>query len=413
MREHSSVRTVEWEKKLSKYSSATETVTDEYEDVYLRRSEPVSTVPVAPGVYAHPTGYYVEAIERTHGMAYGSRWGWQYLPPLNDAIVGLTINVSLVDISNEINEAIVAAGNADVNWGETFGELGSLVAKWTRGSKALRDVSIDLSRGQFRKAAYTAAKHTFGSEGRKKAKEFLKGLNKSRKRLIGSSDAHLPTAGKNALKEAADIHLLILFGIMPLVEDVEYAATEFSAKNAQNLRIGGTIVGSSYNSENETSDDQYYDPYGGRYELKINRRLLRRVKLRYVVDRDSFLYKLNSFGLANPFKTAYDLIPMSFVFDRFLNLGNYLGSLTSTSGLRFTDGYASIVHEATPTFGKKLQDAWLGRTLVQFQTSTNFAFERRKVTSDHARVPRITLGGAQCSTEEGFTALSLGLQRLL
>lgn len=55
--------------------------------------------------------------------------------------------------------------------------------------------------------------------------------------------------------------------------------------------------------------------------------------------------ELNTFtqlGIDNPMEVAWEIIPFSFVADWFLPVGEYLRSLTATSGLVFVHGYKSI-----------------------------------------------------------------------
>lgn len=64
---------------------------------------------------------------------------------------------------------------------------------------------------------------------------------------------------------------------------------------------------------------------------------------------DSTLYALNQLGLANPIATAWELVPLSFVIDWFLPIGDFLTALTSPLGTEFVSGFEDRVIEASAT----------------------------------------------------------------
>jgi hypothetical protein len=53
-------------------------------------------------------------------------------------------------------------------------------------------------------------------------------------------------------------------------------------------------------------------------------------------------YDLNRLGLVNPLSIAWELAPLSFVFDWFLPVGNFLESLTASVGIDFKTGYKTL-----------------------------------------------------------------------
>jgi len=57
---------------------------------------------------------------------------------------------------------------------------------------------------------------------------------------------------------------------------------------------------------------------------------------------NSTLYDLNRLGLVNPLSIAWELAPLSFVFDWFLPVGNFLDSLTTGVGIDFKTGYKTL-----------------------------------------------------------------------
>jgi hypothetical protein len=53
------------------------------------------------------------------------------------------------------------------------------------------------------------------------------------------------------------------------------------------------------------------------------------------------LYDLTKLGLTNPLSTAWEILPLSFVIDWFIPIGNFLTALTPPMGLRFQHGYST------------------------------------------------------------------------
>lgn len=61
--------------------------------------------------------------------------------------------------------------------------------------------------------------------------------------------------------------------------------------------------------------------------------------------RSRSLQLLEQFGIANPLALAWELVPMSFVADWFVGIGDYLSSQTALLGLRVLDGGTSSLSE--------------------------------------------------------------------
>ena len=59
----------------------------------------------------------------------------------------------------------------------------------------------------------------------------------------------------------------------------------------------------------------------------------------YYTVSNSWLAGLNNLGLINPFTVIWELMPMSFVIDWLLPIGNFLDALTAHVGLEFYGGY--------------------------------------------------------------------------
>jgi hypothetical protein len=58
------------------------------------------------------------------------------------------------------------------------------------------------------------------------------------------------------------------------------------------------------------------------------------------------MLRASSLGLLNPAALAYELVPLSFVFDYFFSVGNFLTGLGSTIGCEFVSGYETTFARA-------------------------------------------------------------------
>lgn len=65
------------------------------------------------------------------------------------------------------------------------------------------------------------------------------------------------------------------------------------------------------------------------------------------IIQNNYLHAANTWGLTNPFFTAWDLVPYSFVLDWFMPVGNFLEACSAPIGLDFWAGYESHLIEFT------------------------------------------------------------------
>jgi hypothetical protein len=62
------------------------------------------------------------------------------------------------------------------------------------------------------------------------------------------------------------------------------------------------------------------------------------IGVKYRVD-DAFWVGMAQLGLRNPFRTGWQSLPLSFLVDWFVSIGDFLGGLNATVGTTFLDGY--------------------------------------------------------------------------
>lgn len=392
MRTEEAFTDVNWDLKLSPYSNRTEPRTDTYRSLYRRRDDPMSTRPIGNGKFVYPTAYFTEVQEPKHGMSKSSRYGTRYNEPPNPASVNHP-NVSLISTANVVNAAVVDAGRGNASYGETAAELGQTAQMFKSG--VFRSVAAV---NQLRRKQFAQAFNTLG----------IPGVAKKAKSL--SKDRSLQKAAGETAKDAANRHLLIQFGIMPIVDDIHTAIELFEGKLNKAPDRGDVIFGFATNEYDvPQQDSEYYHPHGGRYSMSVDTKVKQRCKIRYVCENKSLLYAANQLGLANPTKLAYDMLALSFVFDWFFPIGNYLETMSSTFGLRVTDGYVTTVVETKARIGARINTGYGGGVLIEDPKLDVWSFQRYKTDGSmqvpEPQMPEIGIGKA-------MTALSLLAQRL-
>jgi hypothetical protein len=148
---------------------------------------------------------------------------------------------------------------------------------------------------------------------------------------------NLPKTFGHTVDLAGNIWLQWRYGWRPLASDI-HGLYEFSKGTLRKPQIVSakrtlkTPYGSSF------SHNQHAVEFEGRHTDSC--------KLWAKVN-DPSLVKAQNMGLVNPVSLAWELVPLSFVVDWFVPVGNYLECLTATSGLGFVSGYVGQERNAT------------------------------------------------------------------
>jgi uncharacterized protein YbgA (DUF1722 family) len=148
-----------------------------------------------------------------------------------------------------------------------------------------------------------------------------------RNRILGKSGTFNKKSAKQAYKEVADAWMQYRYGIMPIVYSVG-DLMKLLKKNKRLYNSEKAFRGIDLNEVNLDIPDHmcFYEQIAGTVTVKATGKQMGSVNaLLRLIDGIS----------VNPFKTAWELIPYSFVVDWFLNVGDYidahLGSLVSFS----------------------------------------------------------------------------------
>lgn len=164
---------------------------------------------------------------------------------------------------------------------------------------------------------------------------------------------YLRTARKNRKQVANDIaseHLQFLFGVLPLVSEIEGLVEQLAASRSIVITGRGRMA-----SDNVTVADPFdrvvrVSASNGvnvdtpaRITPRTEVRHSARVSLRYEIASEA-AQRLRDNGF-NPIATAYDLIPLSFLSDFVSNTGQWLRAYDPMLGATFVTGSVSTWHE--------------------------------------------------------------------
>jgi len=128
--------------------------------------------------------------------------------------------------------------------------------------------------------------------------------------------------------DALDLWMEIRFGLRPLMYDLIGAVKALNAYNPPNRE---TFRGTEIASVSNSNVYNYSDNIGGH---TISSNVQKTVEVRAgVLVRFDAISKLNVIGLDEVLETAYELIPLSWLFDYFFNTGKVIASWTPEQGV--------------------------------------------------------------------------------
>lgn len=144
---------------------------------------------------------------------------------------------------------------------------------------------------------------------------------------------------KRSLHGISDAYLGFIYGVKPLMGDIYGALQSLAELNAPKDFIHKVSAGYS-DSYSETWTEHI--GLGNAWSVSFLRETQVRAKcsFRFVVE-DDFVHTMSSAGITNVAHTAWELTTLSFVFDWFINVGDFLSNLDATRGLGFLDGTLS------------------------------------------------------------------------
>lgn len=154
------------------------------------------------------------------------------------------------------------------------------------------------------------------------------------------------------LADATSVWLELRYGWMPLVYSVQDAAAHLSSLvNFPKIEHRVLHSHSSYNETRTSKDTWMLSTVDGR-GLTLTRNCtdetINTVKVWVKVAPTSYeLHELNAGGFVNLAEVAWELVPLSFVVDWFVPIGDWIASLSSLVGLSVTDAGYSVARSTT------------------------------------------------------------------
>jgi hypothetical protein len=265
-------------------------------------------------------------------------------------------------VKSSRGKVLSALINSDVNIGNFLGELPE-TGKFIAGSAiTVLQAFKALKKGQYRRIP--------------------KLLGVSRKR-------DLP-------KSAAGVWFAYKFGWKPFLEDIFNAHGEVMKQ----------INRPKFHRVTRTTSTQtlHSNPFKGQV---IDAKKGCKVGVAYRIGNET-LAGLNSVGLINPASVAWELLPLSFVVDWFLPIGNFLEQISAPIGLDFVTGYETrFAYGDLNVVTRRVQSGWVGSEgKVRVKT---FGFRRSKLIT----WPKPTLSFRfELNLDQIATAIGLIFQRI-
>lgn len=208
-------------------------------------------------------------------------------------------------------------------------------------------------------------------------------------------------SGSQLTKGLANRYLEMIFGIMPLLTSI--------SDNAELLRQMAehdiSWVIKAQKSKSVEFDSGWERDGSFLYRWVIGGKVKCGYRARIT---NPLLTSLDTFGVLNPLSISWELMPMSFVLDWFIPVGNVLDSLSATLGLQFEDGYISTRTEGTLSVRHVDGTDIISRGKME----TSHLFFNREVLSSFP-LPELYSKSNPFSSKRIVTALALLTQRIL
>lgn len=205
---------------------------------------------------------------------------------------------------------------------------------------------------------------------------------------------------RGPLKAAADLHLEVIFGWVPLLTDVMAAATTVIDHPPVHRFIRVSSVQTEYT-------DKFAYPFnnytwrGARGEF-----ILRSSRGARVTVSNPNLWLAERAGLLNLAAVAWDIVPWSFVVNMVSNVGVLVNSITDYAGLTIDSGYKSRIAEGVCHYDTQYYEPnWKYSGVMRYKV------REKTVTLDPIAVPSLTYRIPEANWELAATAASLFAQK--
>lgn len=286
-----------------------------------------------------------------------------------------------------VNSLLTRIGNLKFNAAQAFAERKKTADMLIRTVNRFITFGILFRKGRFveaNKILMDRPKNLFlwRSESGKVYEGIFQGVKKSR-RAFFSRDHFRPLSQK----DFANAWLETSYGWRPLLSDI-YGAAELLAEQHTESRPTRSVGRGKqekdftykYTTEGLTGESR------GHAEVKC-------MIIAYYDVASQYLDLLRSTGIANPGLLAWEVLPLSFVFDWFIPVGKYLEAVNATMGLEFKKasiGFLSKIEAEAFTTSNETQWILTGTARMQY----DYAEYSRSVLTDFptAALPSVSMG---------------------
>lgn len=308
--------------------------------------------------------------------------GRSYSDPFRPPYAAQFITVDGKVASYLYQRALSKASSAQFDFGVTVGEIAETAAFLAAPLAKL----ISLSNAAFRgiQAIRTHGSSVVLRTSKKASKRHIR-------RIMESTVAHPIDSSLRVVDESANHWLAYKFGVLPILDDIA-KAQKFREENIQRLLGVQKVRIKGYNSDQTESR---LDKSSVWYQFGFDSYRVKRVEDRHhfgLYFRNRVTAPLATFmeqlGFApwSPFTLAYELIPLSFVVDRFIDIKSFvrgnLGGLSKT-----ILGYY-CTRKISTTYSGSIQNLKFGYP-VKIACKTNTALHCRATVQQIARTVNV------------------------
>jgi len=282
--------------------------------------------------------------------------GSVHLPSIQLGLMGRARNSCLSNIRNQ-----------DVDLGQTLGEAYAELGQLSSLAVKLGGILVALKRGHVKVALKRA------------------GLK------MGNFDS-----------AASEGFLAMKFGVMPIIQDMlNLDEAIHKALNQPSAVVSAVGTAVDYGDRRII----------GGYEVDGEMLTGAQVGVLYKIDSPT-LAGLNGLGLVNPFSLGWELLPLSFVIDWFLSIGDFLAGMSTPLGLSFRSGYETEFVKTDVTMvdtyyrdyqnGTRYSGTWPSWKLNEFGMSRTIIYEFPR--------PSVVLNTGGFSVSQTFTLGAIAAQ---
>lgn len=379
---------------------------------WTSRQDSNSTIPNKSGAYYKPTSYYGRFyLHSSTAFLYnwtfaGTRKGWEGpMSPVSLACPGLdTYGVTALGFPPDPSPVQSRAASQmqrrvrDQAWdlGQDLAEMPQTIGFILGLLATLRKLISGLNGNPYN--LYNLARTAITANRGAKTKNLLRYLKRNKYSLINKST-----------KSASSAWLAYKFAWLPLMNSISSAVQV--AKDGLN---SGRPAATCYSHAKEALPG----PSLGNGVIRISHLFVGHTEATQSINigfNSTFLNGLEKLGLTNPLSVAWELLPLSFVLDWFLPIGNFLKAMVKPMGVFFSSGYQTLCVKWRFGLTWRINNNAAG---VRYSgnwpsnQARTFSFVRSILLSFPLPVPYLRGIGDSLSVDKAVSMMALAVQRV-